>query len=106
MAWKIYSAQDSCAAGRMAAYGCTGSAVRKEFHDYVGGLRVQLGAEERHLAAHVWTGVLRQRDDRFDDFAVRYGEGRSRRVPAVRAPGGLEGRCGVAGGVKSALGVA
>jgi len=34
----------------------------------------QLGAEERHLAANVWAGVLRDRDDRFDDLAVRYGQ--------------------------------
>ena len=45
--------------GRMAAYGRTGSTVREELHDYLGGLRVQLGAEERHLAADVWAGVLR-----------------------------------------------
>jgi len=44
--------------------GRTGSTVRKELHDYVGGLRFQLGAEERHLAANVWAGVLRDRDDR------------------------------------------
>ena len=44
---------------RMAAYGRTGSTVREELHDYLGGLRVQLGAEERHLAADVWAGVLR-----------------------------------------------
>src|SRR5713226_725767 len=69
------------------ANGRTGSTVRKELHDYVGGLRVQLGAEERHLAAHVWTGVLRHRDDRFHDFAVRYGQVRSGSVPALAAPG-------------------
>src|SRR6266852_3959775 len=76
----------------MAAYGCTGPAVRKEFHDHLGGLRVQLGAEERHLAADVWTGVLRDRDDRFDDFAVRYGEVWSGSIPAIAAPGGPDDR--------------
>jgi len=41
------------------ANGRTGSTVRKELHDYVGGLRVQLGAEERDLAADVRASVLR-----------------------------------------------
>src|SRR5258708_7930076 len=39
--------------------GCIGPTVRKEFHDYVGGLCVQLGAQERHLAADVRAGMLR-----------------------------------------------
>src|SRR5258708_10722112 len=74
--------------------GRTGSTVRKEFHDYFSGLRVQLGAEERHLAADVRAGVLRDRDDRFDDFAVRYGEVRSGSVPAVAATGRPDDRGG------------
>src|SRR5256885_15355100 len=50
--------------------GRTGSKIRKELHDYVGGLCVQLGAEERDLAADVWTGVLRDRNDRVDRKSV------------------------------------
>src|SRR6266849_25721 len=78
----------------MAAYGCTGPAVRKKFHDHVGGLRVQLGAEERHLAVDVWLGVLRDRNDCFHDFAVRYGAVWRGSVPAVAAAGGPDDRGG------------
>src|SRR5260370_14497056 len=75
-------------------HGRTGSAVRKEFHDYFGGLRVQLGAQERHLAPDVWAGVLRHRNDRLDDLAVRHGEVWRRGVPAVTAPGRPDDRGG------------
>src|SRR5882672_636814 len=78
----------------MAAYGCTGSAVRKEFHDHVGGLRVQLGAEERDLAAYLWIGMLRDRNDCFHDFTVRYGAVWSGSVPAIAAAGGFDDRGG------------
>src|SRR5258708_14405849 len=46
--------------------------VRKEFHDLDGGLRLQLGAQVGALADDVWAGVLRHRDDRVIDGAVRY----------------------------------
>src|SRR6267143_5919755 len=46
--------------------------VRKEFHDLDGGLRLQLGAQVGALADDVWAGVLRHRDDRVFDRAVRY----------------------------------
>src|SRR6266576_4501250 len=74
--------------------GRTGSKIRKELHDYLGGLCVQLGAEERDLAADIWTGVLCDRNDRVDDFAVRYGEVWSGSVPAVAAPGRPDDRGG------------
>src|SRR5882762_6877529 len=46
--------------------------VRKEFHDLDGGLRLQLGPQVGALADDVWAGVLRDRDDRVIDRAVRY----------------------------------
>src|SRR6266403_1520390 len=89
-----YTPRQSAVRRGASTNGRTGSTVRKELHDYVGGLRFQLGAEERHLAANVWAGMLRDRDDRFDDLAVRYGQVWSGSVPAVAATGRPDDRGG------------
>jgi len=44
------------------------------------------------LAADVWPGVLRHRNDRFDHFAIRYCAFRRRSFQAVAPPGGLDDR--------------
>src|ERR1035438_5007936 len=46
--------------------------IRKEFHDFDGGLRLQLGAQVGALADDVWAGLLCNRDDRVFDGALRY----------------------------------
>ena len=44
--------------------------IRAQFSYDVGGLCVQLGAQIFSLAAYVWIGLLRHRNDCLDDDAV------------------------------------
>src|SRR5438132_13822352 len=68
------------------------SALRKKLHDFVGGLRLQLGAQVRHLAAHLWFGLLRHRNDRLHDGPVRYRTLRRGGFSALAAAGGSDDR--------------
>jgi hypothetical protein len=51
-----------------------------------------LGTQERDLAADVWSGLLRDRNDRFDHLAIRHRAIRRGGFQAVAATGGLDDR--------------